>query len=273
MRNVAVAIGIAACMMTGTVHAADKAEIFSRIESARVGVESFVARTKNNDLVVADVEAARGYLRKAVAAFEGGKQMFGLGGIKPEAEQEIGHCLAMAELNVDLAESRLGAKRNREELAALTPLLDKVRAKVRRFDDRKAEMERLRLDAAKADVLAKEVAQLKVDKALLASQIELLMAERREWEKLKTEHADLARKLQDTGVNGSPVGKADVERAVAPGNGAAGEEPPTSVSRNHPVMEVKGTEPVKQDVPLSELLPLEGGALQEPVKPEAPSSL
>ena len=291
MRSTAVILGIAACMVAGTVHAADKAEILARIESARVGVESFVAKTKNDELVVADVEAARGYLRKAGAAFEGGKQMFGLGGIKPEAEQEIGHCLAMAELNIDLAASRLGAKRNREELAALMPLLDKVKVKVRRFDDREAEMERLRVEAAKADALAREVAQLKADKALLASQIELLMAERKDWEKLKAEQADLARKLQEAGnytreqaesVPGqskmaapeSSVGKAGVERAVAPVERFSKERSsPASISLTQPAGEVRGIKPAKQDVPLSELIPLEGSDLQEPVKPEAPSSL
>lgn len=281
MRRTAVVMGLAACLAAGSVQAADKAEVLARIEAARGGVESFVAKTKSDELVVADVEAARSYLRKAVAAFEGGKQMFGLGGIKPEAEQEIADSLAMADLNIALAESRLATRRNREELSSISALLDKVKAKVQRFDDRKTEMEKLRAEAAKADTLAKEVAQLKADKALLATQVEMLMAERKEWEKLKAEQADLSRKLQEATPSGtrSPqpasgsipsAGKVDLELAVAGEAPARGEASPASAPGSQAA---KGIDPTKQDVPLSELIPLEGGELQVPVKPDAPSPL
>ena len=206
MRVKFIAIGAAVFLAAGSVDAAEKAEVLSKIEGARAAVENFAAKAKNNGTVIADIEAARSYLRKAAQAFEEGKQMFGLGGLKPAAEQEISHSIGMAELNIALAESRLAKEKTSEELAAINAQLDKVKAKVKVFDDKKAVIEKLRVDAAKYEAAAKELATLKTDKALLISQVEMLMAERKQFEKLKEEKGELIRQLDELkGANTKPA--------------------------------------------------------------------
>lgn len=252
MRRAIIALGVAACFIGGNAQAADKAEVLSRIESARIGIEAFVAKTKNNEAVVADVEAARGYIRKAAAAFESGKQMFGFGGISPEADQGIAHCIAMADLNVALAESRLAKKRNGEELATITEQLNKVKARVQRFETRRAEVEKLRSEAAKVDALVKEVAQLKADKTLLASQVEMLMAERKELEKLKAEKSEVSRKPDEADTAAKKPAER-VETAVSEHSLPAVHTQPSATVKEGKAVKSSGN----TEMPLSELIPAE----------------
>lgn len=262
MMRASVALAIVACLAAGNVHAADKADVLSRIDAARMAVEAFVAKNKNNETVVADVEAARGYIRKAAAAFESGKQMFGFGGIKQEAEQEIAHCLAMSDLNVALAESRLAKKRNDDELASITGQRNKVKVKVQRFEDRKAEMERLRAEAAKSDALAKELSQLKADKALLVSQVEMLMAERKELETLRAEKGEMSRKLAALAAdNAKRAGDAGAKHEAVPETMPATAKPVPEPAQIQPAVVklplLQENEPVpagKGEAPLSELI-------------------
>lgn len=256
MRRAIIAFGVAACVTMGNAQAADKAEVLSRIDSARIGIEAFVAKTKNNEAVVADVEAARGFIRRAAVAFESGKQMFGFGGISPEADQEITHCIAMAELNVALAESRLAKKRNGEELATITEQLNRVKARVQRFEARKAEVEKLRSEAAKVDALVKEVAQLKADKALLASQVEMLMAVRKELEKLKAEKSEVARKPDEADAAAKKPAER-VETAVSEHYMPAVHTQPAA-AEGVPVRKGKAVKaPDNAEMPLSELISVE----------------
>ncbi len=263
MRRAIIALGVAACFTAASAQAADKAEVLSRIESTRIGIEAFVAKTKNNEAVVADVEAARGYIRKATAAFESGKQMFGFGGISPEADQEIAHCIAMADLNIGLADSRLAKKRNGEELATITEQLNKVKARVQRFEIRRAEVEKLRSEAAKVDALVKEVAQLKADKTLLASQIEMLIAERKELEKLKAEKSEVSRQPDEADAAAKQPAER-VETAVSEHDMPLDQAPVPAVHTKPsaagkvPLREGKAVKaPGNAEMPLSELIPVE----------------
>lgn len=227
-----VAAFIMVCMAVFNADAAGKGKASSQIDAARGMIEGIAAKVGDNKAAAADLEQARTLLRKAEEALEKGRALFGFGDLKPEAEQEIKHYTEMTELAVSLAASRIEKSRAETELEGLDKQLAAVKAKVKLFEDRKAELEKLRKDAAKCQTAAKELEAVKAEKAQLAAQVEQLLAERGQADKLKGEQAEAARKLEELKTENSrlkeQVERLQTERRAAPAQPAeAGKAAPT----------------------------------------------
>lgn len=206
MKVIIVAVCMVVCMVAGGAGAAEKNRSVSRIEVARAAVEGLAAKADSNKAVADDLQLARTALGKAEAAYAKSRKWLGLLGIghkKIEAEQDISHYTGMVDLAVTLANSRLEKARIEEELAALSRQVTTVKAKVKVFDERRAELERLRADSARLEAMTKELVVVKADKVLLASQVDLLMAERGQADKARLEKGELTRKLDELKVDNS----------------------------------------------------------------------
>lgn len=197
MRTLMVLTVLSCGLVAAAAGAADKEKSQLQIDAARASIESFAAKARDDKDAAAAVAAARAQLKKAEDAYAGGRQMFGFGGVKPEAEQDIAHFVSLVDLSVALGAARLEKARNADELDKLTTQLNKVKARVKVFEERKAEVEKLRADAAKYEATAKELAAVKADKALLASQVELLTAERKQMDKAKGDLTESMKKLDE----------------------------------------------------------------------------
>ena len=103
--------------------------------------------------------------------------MFGFGEMKPESEQEIKNYAEIAELSTTAAAARLEKNRAASELEALDKQLAAVKAKTKIFEDRKAELDKLKAQAAKCQAAANELESLKAENALLSSKAERQQAE------------------------------------------------------------------------------------------------
>lgn len=214
MRGKVIAVSMLVCMGVSGADAAEKSRSQAQIDSARVMIEGAAAKVGENKAASADLEQARALLKKAEAALEKGRALFGFGGVKPEAEQEIKHYTEMVELAISLAASRIEKTRAEAELGPLDKQMATVKARLKLFDDRKAELQRLKADAAKYQTVAKELEALKADKALLASQLEMLLAERGQADKLKGEQSEMMRKLEELKADNSRL-KEQVEKLQA----------------------------------------------------------
>jgi hypothetical protein len=191
--------------------AGEKPKSQIQIEAARAAIDAFTKKSDDNKLVAADLESARGSLKKGEEAFANGRTMFGLGDVSPEAGQEIKFDTDMVELYLTLGQSRIDNAKSAEELTVMSGQVAKMRAKVKVFDDRKAELEKLRSNLVKFDVTVKELAAAKAENVRLTERAEKMESERKavgvELEHLKAELAkrDLALAQAASTVSPAPA--------------------------------------------------------------------
>lgn len=197
MRDTIIMAFVLVLMNAVGADAAEKSWALLKIDATRGAIEGFAARVRENKAATGDLEMARTSLKKAEEVYEKGRQMFGFGDVKPEAEQDIKHYTGMAELAISLGNSRIEKARAETEFELLGKQLAAVKDKLKVFEDRKAEIEKIKADAAKMPLLSKELETVKSEKALLATQVELLMAERGRSDKLKDEKIDLVKKIEE----------------------------------------------------------------------------
>lgn len=196
MKKTPVILIVAMAVSAAVSYAAEKSKIQVQMDAARAAVDAMSLKTGENREASAALEQARASLQKAMDVYGKGRQMFGLGDLKPEAEEEVKSYLEITDIAVTTAASRLEKARAAAELAAIDKQLESVKAKIKVFEDRKAELEKLKAEAAKCQTAARELETLKAEKSQLATQIELLMAERGKADKLKSEQAGLASGLE-----------------------------------------------------------------------------
>jgi hypothetical protein len=198
MRIVKLLVCLALLLAPLAAHAGDKPKSQSQIEAARAAIEAFTRKADDNKLVTGDLESARALLKKGEDALANGRAMFGLGDVTPEAAQEIKFATEMVELHLALGQSRIDRAKAAEELVVMSGLVAKMKAKVKVFDDRKAELEKLRASLAKMEATAKELGEVKAENARLLEKAGKTELERKatlaELERLKAELAkrDLA---------------------------------------------------------------------------------
>jgi len=191
---------------------ADKVDLPAQIAAAKVSVENIAASVGNYPKALTEIEKARQSLKKAEQAYDKGQKWMGLGGIKPEAEQEVRHNLQMVDMATNLAKSRAAKGRNDEEAASIDKQLAVVKARVKLLEDRKAEDDRLRQSAQKYDAASKELTDLKASQTKLAAQLDQVTADKKKLEDqvtaLSAEKAALAAQLD--------AAKKAVQPAIAP---------------------------------------------------------
>jgi DNA repair exonuclease SbcCD ATPase subunit len=166
-------IKIIACLLllaTPVVAQADeKTKAQSQVEAAKAAVEAFARKSKEDKLVARDIEAARAALKRSEEVLANNRPMFGLGDISPEAATSVKHLTDLVDMHLTQGQSRLDSAKATEELSVLSGQLAKVRAKVKVFEDRKAELERLRAVQGKHEALVKEMERLKAENERLAA--------------------------------------------------------------------------------------------------------
>ena len=162
--------------------AADKVDLSAQLTAAKASIEDIAAKVGNYPQALAEIEQARVAQKKAELAYDKGRQWMGLGGLKPESEQEIRHYLQMVEMATTLATSRAAKGRSEEEAAVLDKQLALVKARVKLLEDRKSEEDRLRQEAKKYESASKESAALKADLAKFSAQVDQLTADKKQLE-------------------------------------------------------------------------------------------
>lgn len=150
------------CISISAAFAAEKSKVLLQLDAARAAVEALSAKTSDNREAVADLESASNALKSAGELSEKERQLFGFGEIKPEAELEIKRYLEIADLATTAAAARLEKKRAEAELETLDKQLAGVKAKLKKFEDRKAELEALKAEKSKlASQQEKQQAEIK----------------------------------------------------------------------------------------------------------------
>jgi len=135
----------------------------------------------------------------------------GLGGLKPEAEQEIAHNLQMVDMALVLTGSRAATGRTEEESAAVDKQLTLMKARVKLLEERKQGEDKLRQDLQKYETASKELSTIKADQAKLSAQLEQVTAEKK---KLETQNAVLADEKAALAAQIEALKKASTVRAA-----------------------------------------------------------
>jgi len=194
MRTI-VMIAVAALLFVAPgSQAADRVKSQGHIDSARSALNEFKAKVGENKLIAADVSAAEQNLEKAAVAQKAGERMFG--GITDEAEADVRHQTALLDLNLKVAASKLEKVRIEAESAVLGKKIDTVQAKVKIFDDFRAEITRLKSELAASEMRAKELEKLKKEKSALEEQLVGVKKEKEALEAVKAENLRLTGQLE-----------------------------------------------------------------------------
>lgn len=165
------------CLAASAVFAAEKSKAQLQLETARSAVEAIAGKIADNREAAIDLELARTALKKGDEAADKGKQLFGFGGMKPEAELDIKRYAEIAELSAAAAAARIEKARATAELGVLDQQLESVKAKVKKFEDRRAELEKFKAEAARCQTAVTELETLKAENSRLNSQLEKQRAE------------------------------------------------------------------------------------------------
>lgn len=180
--------------------AADKIDYPARIAAAKTGIEELAAKVGNYPQALTEIDKARASLKKAEQGYDKGRQWMGLGGLKPEAEQEIAHNLQMVDMTLVLTGSRAAKGRSEEEAAAVEKQLTLVKDRVKLLEERKQSEDKLRQDLQKCEISSKELTTLKADQTKLSAQLEQVTAEKKKLETqlalLTDEKAALAAQIE-----------------------------------------------------------------------------
>ncbi|GFO55688.1 hypothetical protein GMSM_26950 [Geomonas sp. Red276] len=185
-----IAICLVALLIPVAAFADEKSKAQKELETAKVAIDAFSNKAGESKLVTADVEAARGMLKKGEEAFKAGLPTL-FGDLKPEAGRDVKHFAAMVELYLAMGQTKLDKEKDTEELKVMTAQITKLKARVKVFEDRNAELEKLRSDAILWDTAIKEMETVKSENAKLKEKNNKLIMERKnmtaEIEKLKAD--------------------------------------------------------------------------------------
>lgn len=165
------------CLSVSTAIAAEKSKALVQLDAARAAVEALAGKIGDNKEAAVDLELARVAIKKGTDISDKGRQLFGFGDMKPESEKEIKNYAEIADLATVAAAARLEKARATSELEALDKQLTTVKAKIKIFEDRKAELEKFKAEAAKCRNSIRELETLKAENGLLSSKSEKQQAE------------------------------------------------------------------------------------------------
>lgn len=157
-------------------NAAEKDISSALIEAARLNIGNLKSRAGDGKLVSTEMGMANSYLGKAEYLLEKGRNF--LGTVSEEAQQEIRHQTTLADIAVAVGNSRLERAKVETELASLGARVEKVKARVKVFDDYRSEIARLKAEIARSAASSKALASMKDENASLLKQVEKLAAER-----------------------------------------------------------------------------------------------
>lgn len=176
MRIIAASFFILCFFPFAALGADNKDRSVAMIEAARLNIASFKAKAGDGKAASTELGMVNGYLAKAEYALEKGKNFLGM--VSEEAQQDIRHLTALTDIAIAIGNSKMERSRVEAEYALLSARLEKVKARVKVFDDYRAEIARLKAELARSSAASKELESLQAEKAYLQKQVEKLTAEK-----------------------------------------------------------------------------------------------
>jgi hypothetical protein len=167
MRSVKIIVCLFLLIAPTAVQADQIAKAQTQIEAAKAAIEAFSRKSNDNKLAAKDLEAARSIMKRSEEAVINNRTMFGLGDISPETASSVKQLTDLIDMHLTLGQSRIDAAKAAEELKVLSSQVAKVRGKVKVFEDRKAELEKLRSIEVKHEAVLKDLEALKLENSRL----------------------------------------------------------------------------------------------------------
>jgi len=263
MRTI-VTIAIAALLFGAPeTQAADRAKSQGQIDSARSALNDFKAKAGENKIVAADIAAAEQNLEKAAAALKGGEKMFG--GLTDEAEANVRHQTALLDLNLKVAVSKLEKSRIEAESTVLGKKIAVVQAKVKIFDDFRAEIARLKSELSTSEKACRELDTLKKDKSALEEQVARLTRDKEQLDTVKAENLRLSSQLDKLQAEQK---KLLTVPAALPSPAPVKPESITPVKKTDPALPKAAPKAAEEKLPVKEAQPVTEPTIDQPVKVE-----
>lgn len=221
-RSTGIVLVTTLCLNVSDLSAAEKSKVVTQLDAMKSAVETAAGKVEGNKEAAAELDKAKAALKYADERYNAGKSMFGFGDISPDIEKEIKVSVETAEVATATALSKVEFVRATAELAAMEKQYAAVTAKLKIFEDRKAELERLRQESAAFQKAVKELETLKAEKAALTSQVEQLAVERNRADKLKIEQMELARSLEEMKAENTRLSSQLEKQSAEQKNASAG---------------------------------------------------
>lgn len=149
---------------------ADKTGVMFAIQKVKTGIEKMQTRSDDAKVSIPEVQKAGDFVRQAEAELRQNTSM--LGSLKKEAEPRIIHLTEMAEIELAIASSKLEKISQENENARLEKLVPKLESQIKVFDDKNAEISRLKEEMARPGIERKK--QDKMDSEKLSGKVEAL---------------------------------------------------------------------------------------------------
>ena len=181
MKNISIAIisfFLLFILQVGNAHA-DKDTLLFYIQKVKANIEKAQDKSDEIKVSIKELQKARDYIKQAETEFNKGKNWIGL--MRKEAEPLITHYIEMADINTTITFSRLEKINQERENARLETLIPELEAKIKVFDDKNVEIQKLKAELEKPRGEIKnvnsEIARLKKEKTEADNQISQLKAE------------------------------------------------------------------------------------------------
>ncbi len=153
--------------------AADKAKVLLAIENTKTNLGNLVEKSAGGKEYQDDIITAQNYLKLAESEYK--KNIGIMGDLKDDAEPTIRHYTDMANITVAIVMSRIEKGNQIREAEEIDQSILKMKARIKVFDDKNAEIERLKAESGSTrgtvDSVSKELAALKSENALLKKDV------------------------------------------------------------------------------------------------------
>ncbi len=149
---------------------ADKNQVMFSIQKVKTGIERVQTRTDDAKVSIPELQKAGDYIRQAEAEMKRNTSI--LGSLKKEAEPGIIHLAEMADIELAIAASKLEKISQENENTRLEKLIPKLESQIKVFDDKNAEIARLKQEIARPGIERKK--QDKTDSEKLSGKVEAL---------------------------------------------------------------------------------------------------
>lgn len=149
---------------------ADKDQVMFAVKKVKGGIEKVQTRSDDAKVSIPELKKAGDFIRLAEAEIKRNTSM--LGSLRKEAEPRIIHLAEMAEIELAIASSKLEKLAQENENTRLEKLIPKLESQIKVFDDKNAEIARLKEEMARPGIERKK--QDKTDSEKLSGKVEAL---------------------------------------------------------------------------------------------------
>lgn len=149
---------------------ADKNQVMFAIQKVKTGMEKAQTRSDDMKASIPELQKAGDYIRMAEAEMKRNTSL--LGSLKKDAEPRIIHLAEMAEIELAIASSKLEKISQEKENIRLEKLIPTLESQIKVFDDKNAEIARLKEEMARPGIERKK--QDKTDSEKLSGKVEAL---------------------------------------------------------------------------------------------------